>query len=333
MYENEEEQVLEKNVNKKKIDKKLAIKITIAVLALLLIPIIIVSGYYVRKRNINNKANKKEAAVTETVVDYDKDAPEAKTTDKDVIEPKKKVEAKAPVTDYPYELYVNATQNVVTAYKRDSKGNYTVPIRAMRCTTGKAGTRTPRGIFKTKQKYLWKILMGDIYGQYSTRIVGGVLFHSVTYEKPQKNLLMLGEYNKLGRADSHGCVRLTTEDAKWIYDNCPLGTVVRIYDSNKPEPLGRGFSYRIRVTRPRPRGWDPTDPDPANPYNKFSKTDTNPANPWLNITNLPTPPTTTTTTTTTKPTTTTTKPTTTTTTTTTTKPSTTETTTSTTTTP
>lgn len=313
---------MEKKVDKEKTDKKVAVKTVIAVIALLLIPVIIASGYYVRKKNIN-KANKKEEAITETVVEVDENLPEAKTKKEDIIEPKKKEEAKAPVKDYPYELYVNATQNVVTVYKKDSKGKYTVPVRAMRCSTGKPGTSTPRGVFKTKQKYLWKILMGDVYGQYSTRIIGGVLFHSVPYEKPQKNLLMLGEYNKLGHSVTHGCVRLTTADSKWIYDNCPLGTVVRIYDSNKPEPLGRSSSYRILVTRPRPRGWDPTDPDSANPYNKFSKTDTNPANPWLNITNIPKPTTTTTTTTT--------QPTTTTTTTTTTKPSTTETTTSTTT--
>ena len=35
---------------------------------------------------------------------------------------------------------------------------------------------------------------------------------------------------KLGRRASHGCIRLTVEDAKWIYDNCPAGTTVIIQD-------------------------------------------------------------------------------------------------------
>lgn len=132
---------MEQKVDKKKTDKKVAFKIIIAVIALLLIPVIIASGYYVRKKNINI-ANKKEEAITETVVEVDENAPEAKTQEEDVIEPKKKEEAKAPVKDYPYELYVNATQNVVTVYKKDSNGKYTVPVRAMRCSTGKSGTPT-----------------------------------------------------------------------------------------------------------------------------------------------------------------------------------------------
>ena len=48
------------------------------------------------------------------------------------------------------------------------------------------------------------------------------------------------EYNKLGSPASLGCVRLTTADAKWIYDNCKAGTKTLIYDNTEtPGPLGK----------------------------------------------------------------------------------------------
>ncbi len=70
------------------------------------------------------------------------------------------------------------------------------------------------------------------------------------------------EYNKLGQTASAGCVRLTVADTKWIYDNCPSGTVVVIYSSPDPGPLGKPEAQQI----PLDCGWDPTDPDPDNPW-------------------------------------------------------------------
>lgn len=35
--------------------------------------------------------------------------------------------------------------------------------------------------------------------------------------------------DRLGMNLSHGCVRLATSNAKWIYDNIPTGTTVVSY--------------------------------------------------------------------------------------------------------
>lgn len=170
------------------------------------------------------------------------------------------VQAEAKV-DYPYYIKVNKQQNVVTVYSKDEKGNYTVPVRAMICSVG---ADTPIGIFKTPVKYRWKLLMGDVWGQYSTRIVKGILFHSVWYYKMDASTLSATQYNKLGTTASHGCVRLTVEDAKWIYDNCPIGTTVEIYNAKDPGALGKPVAAKLPVGT----GWDPTDINPNNPYNK-----------------------------------------------------------------
>lgn len=109
--------------------------------------------------------------------------------------------------------------------------------------------------------------MGNCYGQYSTQIVGHILFHSVPYNKKyDKSSLRYSYYNKLGTSASAGCVRLTVEDAKWLYDNCPIGTHVEFYDdSSNPGPLGKPAAQKI-PSNSSYRGWDPTDPDPANPW-------------------------------------------------------------------
>lgn len=162
-------------------------------------------------------------------------------------------------TDKPYYIKVNKQQNCVTVYGKDEKGTYTVPVKAMVCSVG---ADTPLGIFKTPAKYRWKLLMGDVWGQYSTRIVKGILFHSVWYYRMDASTLSEAQYNKLGTTASHGCVRLTVEDAKWIYDNCPIGTSVEIYNGKEPGPLGKPGAVKLYAGS----GWDPTDPDKNNPY-------------------------------------------------------------------
>lgn len=179
-----------------------------------------------------------------------------------------KVEAKS---DMPYYIKVNKQQNCVTVYKKDKNGQYTEPVKAMVCSVGVA---TPLGVFKTPVKYRWKLLMGDVWGQYSTRIVGGILFHSVWYYKMDASTLSATQYNKLGTTASHGCVRLTVEDAKWIYDNCPIGTTVEIYNSKDPGPLGKPEAIKLAAGT----GWDPTDPSTANPFNKKTPSITGIAN-------------------------------------------------------
>lgn len=165
---------------------------------------------------------------------------------------------------YPYQIKINRYYNTVTVYAKDSKGKYTKPIRAMLCSVGRDG-KTIKGTYRTKAKYRWKILMNDVWGQYSTRIDGGMLFHSVYYYDNNPADLATREFNKLGSSVSHGCVRLMVRDAKWIYDNCSVGTTVVVYDDKKsPGPLGKPTPIKI-ASNVR---WDPTDPDRKNPYLK-----------------------------------------------------------------
>lgn len=174
-----------------------------------------------------------------------------------------------PSSEYPYLIKVNRIQNCVTIYTQDNSGEYTVPYKAMVCSTGRILSYTPTGTFKTSSKYTWRLMVDGTHSQYATRFNNGILFHSVPCYAPKKDQLEYEEFNKLGSPASLGCVRLSVADAKWIYDNCPYGTTVVVYDdANSPGPLGKPSMIKIPADSPY-KGWDPTDPDANNPWNAF----------------------------------------------------------------
>ncbi len=163
---------------------------------------------------------------------------------------------------YPYKLEVVRNQCTVLVYGLDKNGDYSILYHAFVCGPGQT---TPIGTFRTPFKAAWHPLQG-CWGQYCTQITGNYLFHSSPYNSPNKNDLSYRLYNQLGTVCSHGCVRLTVADAKWIYDNCPLGTTVSIYNASSL-PVPKPSAPWLDISSPN-RGWDPTDPDPANPWNQ-----------------------------------------------------------------
>lgn len=155
----------------------------------------------------------------------------------------------------PYMATINRRQNVVTIYAKDGNKGYTIPVKAFTCSVGRAETPTPTGTFYTSAKYRWHTLMGPSYGQYCTRIVGGILFHSVAGSNMTSHNLSAAQYNLLGQPASHGCVRLCVRDAKWIYDNCSLQMQVTISDTAY-QPFDKPATIKI----PAWQDYDPTDP-------------------------------------------------------------------------
>lgn len=194
------------------------------------------------------------------------------------------------VEKYPYQIKVNRILNCVTIYTKDKSGNFSTPYKSMACSTGKYISNTPLGTFHTSSKYPWRLMVDGTQSQFAYRVYGGILFHSVPCYSAKKDQLEVEEFNKLGQPASLGCIRLTVADAKWIYDNCPYGTTVVIYDDPvSPGPLGKPEIIKIPLDSPN-AGWDPTDPDPNNPWNSctpsISVTDiTIPLNSNINILN------------------------------------------------
>ena len=156
-----------------------------------------------------------------------------------------------------YTIYVNRKTNVVNVV--NSSGTV---VRSMYCSTGR-GYATIHGTFHTESKMRWHALYHGVFGQYCTRIHGAYLFHSVPYKRVSKSRLSIKDYNRLGTQASAGCIRLAVIDAKWIYDHCRRGTKVVIGEFRQLKQPDR---KKIKLSTSSKTGWDPTDPDPDNPY-------------------------------------------------------------------
>ncbi|MCC9763335.1 L,D-transpeptidase, partial [Streptococcus agalactiae] len=97
-------------------------------------------------------------------------------------------------------------------------------------STGAKESPTPKGTFVIEPE------RGDFFynasskeGAYywvSFKEHGIYLFHSVPTD--QQGNEIPEEAKQLGKAASHGCVRMSRADAKWFYENIPQGTTVTI---------------------------------------------------------------------------------------------------------
>ncbi|MDF2504588.1 L,D-transpeptidase family protein [Clostridium sp.] len=119
-----------------------------------------------------------------------------------------------------YFVMVNISQQMVYVFNGANK-NWKL-INAFPCASGTGGTPTVTGHFFVGIKGP-QFESGSAVLKYYTQIQGNYLFHSVLFDK--KGNLLDGT---LGSAASHGCVRLALENAKYIYDDVPIGSGIWI---------------------------------------------------------------------------------------------------------
>lgn len=123
----------------------------------------------------------------------------------------------------PYFLYVNLSEQKTYVYE-GSINDWDL-LKTMDCSTGIDGEETPKGVYSITSRGDW--FFSEEYeqgGKYWVQFMGDYLFHSLPYDITQSNIL---DYT-LSVPASHGCIRLNTEDAKWIYDNVSDDTKVVI---------------------------------------------------------------------------------------------------------
>ncbi|MCR8895683.1 MULTISPECIES: L,D-transpeptidase [Gordonia] len=103
-------------------------------------------------------------------------------------------------------------------------------VKKMPISMGSDKHPTPNGVYHTKEKYRDMYMDSSTYGvpvdsaegyrtyvEYATRMSwDGIFIHAAPWSVAQQ-----GNSNV-----SHGCINVTTEYGKWVYDNVPRGTPI-----------------------------------------------------------------------------------------------------------
>lgn len=170
--------------------------------------------YYVR----NTKTNAK-GWIRKTYLSIPKDtAPSKSYMTKEQIE--RYVNQKNFSSKTSYFIWVDLYRQQVNVLK--GKKNSWKLVKTMLCSSGRNSAPTVRGTFTVKSRGSW-LYSGSVKAKYKTNFYGAYYFHSILYN-------MSGRVvdGRLGQRLSHGCIRLATSNAQWIYTNIKNGTTVYI---------------------------------------------------------------------------------------------------------
>ncbi|MBR4776714.1 MAG: Ig-like domain-containing protein [Lachnospiraceae bacterium] len=154
-----------------------------------------------------------------------------------------------PVPD-TYKIIVDLYWKVVMVYARDENGEYTKPVRYMLCSPGASKSPTRTGTFEMKgTRVRFARFKGlTVSAQYWSLIVSATYFHSILYNSNNAKDYT-SSYNNLGSAVSHGCIRLTVPDARWIYYNAAPGTVVTIRSGSKNDEETKAIREQFELAK------------------------------------------------------------------------------------
>ncbi|MCI5748380.1 L,D-transpeptidase [Clostridium perfringens] len=123
-----------------------------------------------------------------------------------------------------YLVFVNIAEQKTYVYE-GSKNDWTLS-KTFTCSTGIEGKETPVGVFTVQNRAPW--FFSPKYGQggkYYVQFMGNYLFHSIPFDSDRTTV----SDPTLGVPSSHGCIRLSVEDSKWLYDNVKNGSKIIIY--------------------------------------------------------------------------------------------------------
>jgi len=137
--------------------------------------------------------------------------------------------SKIPIPPPPpdtYKLVINLYYQFITIFKKDTNGDFTVPVRYILCSTGKQGTPTPVGEFEIGSlKWRFPAFENtDYFAQYWTQLSGTSYLHSILYSRADAYYYKPNSFRKLGTKASSGCIRMPVPDARWIWYTIAPGT-------------------------------------------------------------------------------------------------------------
>ncbi|NLX82783.1 MAG: L,D-transpeptidase family protein [Clostridiales bacterium] len=139
----------------------------------------------------------------------------------------------------PYYVEVDVVNQLIKVFSLDENREHTKLEKVFWCSTGTPGFPSrPGDYILTGRRSRWAHFpnWGGGTAAWWLRIDREIAFHSVIYANYDLKRPNMNSVRKLGSVASHGCIRLTLADAKWMYDNIGAGTLVRIYDDGLKDP-------------------------------------------------------------------------------------------------
>lgn len=128
----------------------------------------------------------------------------------------------------PYYIKMYKAQKKMLIYGLDDNLDYTVLVKEYPAIPGKSTSQTPLGKFKINTKEVWHPWGNNIYSKYSMNYAKGLYIHSPLYNGKNDNS-MLTHTADLQNNYTAGCLKTYTENCGWIFDNCPVNTVIEIF--------------------------------------------------------------------------------------------------------
>ena len=125
-------------------------------------------------------------------------------------------------TDYLLWTDLHRQRTYVLKKEKDRWGL----IQSFVCSSGKVSNPTPTGIFEIKYKIPYIGVQKGYRCKYALVFFRDYMYHSILFDRTGK-YIQSGQY-ELGSKASHGCIRLSEKDSKWLHDHIPIGTTVWI---------------------------------------------------------------------------------------------------------
>lgn len=124
-----------------------------------------------------------------------------------------------------YYIRINVSKNVAVIYEYTDNDNNKKALKAFNISVNPS---VKTGTTFIGEKNEWKKITESDYGHYNCRLDNGEYICSTPYYYKQVGNLNVTAYNNLSNPSTSGSIYMAPVDAKWIYNNCGINTVVEI---------------------------------------------------------------------------------------------------------
>lgn len=123
-----------------------------------------------------------------------------------------------------YSLVVRRKAHEVLLFKNGKR------IQRIQAAVGKGSTPTPPGVFTISRKIHLSSVRGGEFTTYGCCVMALDISARAPFANQVWGTVALHRSfgGDLGRAVSHGCIRLPLDRVRWLYGHLPAGTLVRI---------------------------------------------------------------------------------------------------------